>query len=118
MARTVADVCLGLVLFLAFVTAVGSLERHASATHRLGGLLSVSASAGDLFKFTIDDSPFIAAAMVATAIPVPQGAGYSAARQQPDKKIALPLLGLVFAGIVAFNLAFYRHLRREYASPR
>jgi hypothetical protein len=28
------------------------------------------------------------------------------------------LLGAIFSMIVAFNLAFFRHLRREYASPR
>ena len=28
------------------------------------------------------------------------------------------LLAGIFSGIVAFNLAFFRHLRREYASPR
>jgi hypothetical protein len=30
----------------------------------------------------------------------------------------LMILGLVFSAMVAFNLAFLRHLRRVYASPR
>jgi hypothetical protein len=28
------------------------------------------------------------------------------------------LLAGIFSALVAFNLAFFRHLRREYASPR
>ena len=83
----------------------------------LGGLLSISSSAGDLLKFSIDDSPLIAAAVVATAVPVPQAATFSAPRTIP-KGAGMLLLAGIFSGIVAFNLAFFRHLRREYASPR
>ena len=69
-----------------------------------------------MLKFSLDDSPLMAAAVVATAVPVPQGAAFSAPRQTP--KNAAGLLGGIFSTIVAFNLAFFRHLRREYASPR
>jgi heme/copper-type cytochrome/quinol oxidase subunit 4 len=58
-----------------------------------------------------------AAAVVATAVPVPQSAALSAPRQT-SKGGAILLLGAIFSMIVAFNLAFFRHLRREYASPR
>jgi hypothetical protein len=115
--RTTADVCVGLILFITFALAVTAYERTSAATHRLGGLLAVSSSAGDLLKFSLDDSPLIAAAVVATAIPVPQTAAFSAPRQAP-RGAAWLLLALVFSGMVAFNLAFLRHLRREYASPR
>lgn len=115
--RTTADVCIGLLLFATFVVAVGACERSSAATHRLGGLLAVSSSAGDLLKFSLDDSPLIAAAVVATAVPVPQTAALSAPRHMPNTA-ALLLLGSIFSGIVAFNLAFFRHLRRAYASPR
>ena len=115
--RTGADVCIGLILFVTFVLAVGAFERNSAATLRLGGLLAVSSSAGDLLKFSLDDSPLIAAAVVATAVPVPQTAAFSTPRQIPNGP-AMLLLGGVFSGIVAFNLAFFRHLRREYASPR
>ena len=115
--RTTADACVGLILFLTFALAVGAYERNSAATHRLGGLLSISSSAGDLLKFSIDDSPLIAAAVVATAVPVPQAATFSAPRAIP-KGAGMLLLAGIFSGIVAFNLAFFRHLRREYASPR
>lgn len=115
--RTTADVCVGLILFLTFALALSAYERNSAATHRLGGLLAVSSSAGDLLKFSLDDSPLIAAAMVATAVPVPQTAVFSAQRHT-TKSMAWLLFGCVFSGIVAFNLAFFRHLRREYASPR
>jgi hypothetical protein len=36
----------------------------------------------------------------------------------PDRQQALVLLSLAFAAITALNLAFWRHLRRVYASPR
>jgi hypothetical protein len=115
--RTTADVCVGLILFLTFALAVSAYQRHSDATHRLGGLLAVSSSAGELLKFTLDDSPLIAAAVVATAVPVPRAASLTSPRHV-TKKLAWVLFGCVFSGIVAFNLAFFRHLRREYASPR
>jgi hypothetical protein len=115
--RTTADVCIGLILFVTFVLAVSAYERNSAATHRLGGILAVSSSAGDLLKFSLDDSPLIAAAMVATAVPVPQAAAFTAPHHAP-KGVVLLLLAAIFSGIVAFNLAFFRHLRRVYASPR
>ena len=115
--RIAADALIGLVLFVAFAFAVGAYESHSTATHRLGGILSVSSSAGDLLKFSIDDSPLIAAAVVATAVPVPHTGGVSLPRQ-PTRQTAFLLLAGVFSALVAFNLAFFRHLRREYASPR
>jgi hypothetical protein len=36
----------------------------------------------------------------------------------PDDRKTHIILALVFASLVAFNLAFLRHLRRVYASPR
>jgi hypothetical protein len=115
--RTAADVALGLVLFAVFALALGAFERTQVATHRLGSILSVSSSAGDLIKFSIDDSPLIAAAVVATAVPVPHTAAVSLPGQ-PTRQAAFLLLAGVFSALVAFNLAFFRHLRREYASPR
>lgn len=115
--RTVADALFGLVLFLAFAFAVGAYESHSPATHRLGGILSMSSSAGDLLKFSLDDSPLIAAAIVATAVPVPHSATVSGLRST-TRDTAYVLLAAIFSALVAFNLAFFRHLRREYASPR
>lgn len=115
--RTTADACIGLILFVTFALAISAHERTSAATHRLGGLLSVSSSAGELLKFSLDDNPLIAAAVVATAVPVPQAAAFSAPRHT-TKGTAILLLGSAFSMIVAFNLAFFRHLRREYASPR
>ncbi len=114
--RTTADACIGLILFLTFALAVGAYERTSPAAHRLGNLLSISSSAGDLLKFSLDDSPLIAAAVVATAVPVPQTAAFSA--PPLPRGASMLLLAGIFSGIVAFNLAFFRHLRREYASPR
>jgi hypothetical protein len=115
--RTTADVCIGLILFVTFVLAIGAYERNAAATHRLGGLFSVSSSAGDLLKFSLDDSPLIAAAVVASAVPMPQAGSFTVVHR-PSQAATMLLLATIFSGIVAFNLAFLRHLRREYASPR
>jgi hypothetical protein len=115
--RTAADACIGLILFVTFALAISAHERTSAATHRLGGLLSISSSAGELLKFSLDDNPLIAAAVVATAVPVPRAAAFSAPHHT-TKGTAILLLGSAFSMIVAFNLAFFRHLRREYASPR
>jgi hypothetical protein len=40
------------------------------------------------------------------------------AKIQSSPEQALLLLSLAFAAIAAFNLGFWRHLRRAYASPR
>lgn len=116
--RTAADAFIGLVLFLTFALAVGAYERNSAATHRLGGLLAVSSSAGDFLKFSLDDNPLIAAAVVATAVPVPQAAAFTAPQRSLTRGVAMLMLGAIVSAMVAFNLAFFRHLRREYASSR
>lgn len=115
--RTALDALIGLVLFFVFAVSIGAYERSSAATHRLGDILSVSSSAGDLLKFSLDDSPLIAAAVVATAVPVPHSGAVSALHRTPRQTAYLLLAG-IFSALVAFNLAFFRHLRREYASPR
>lgn len=115
--RTLADTLIGLALFLTFAFAFSTYERSSLATHRLSDILAVSSSAGDLLKFSLDDSPLLAAAVVATAVPV-QHTGVPAVLPHTTRKTAFALLAGIFSLLVAFNLAFFRHLRREYASPR
>ncbi len=115
--RTSADAMIGLVLFLTFALAISAYERTSVATHRLGDILSVSSNAGDLLKFSLDGSPLIAAAVVATAVPVPHS-GSEDRLPRISGATAFLLLAGIFSALVAFNLAFFRHLRREYASPR
>ena len=43
---------------------------------------------------------------------------HSFTKADASREQALMLLSLAFAAIVACNLAFWRHLRRVYASPR
>jgi hypothetical protein len=115
--RAAADALIGLALFVAFAYAIGAHERTSLARHHLGDILTVSSSAGDLLKFSLDDSPLIAAAVVATAVPVPHS-GAHPALPHTTRETALMLLAAIFSALVALNLAFFRHLRREYASPR
>jgi hypothetical protein len=115
--RTAGDALIGLVLFLTFALAVSAYERSSVVTHRLTDILAVSSSAGDLLKFQLDDSPLIAAAVVATAVPVPHS-GAVGHLPRTSSSAAYMLLASIFSGLVALNLAFFRHLRREYASPR
>lgn len=44
--------------------------------------------------------------------------GTAAVYRSTDERQAITILGLAFATLVALNLAFFRHLRRVYASPR
>ena len=115
--RATADVLIGLALFVAFAYAIGAHERTSLAKHHLVDILTVSSSAGDFLKFSLDDSPLIAAAVVATAVPVPSS-GAPMALPHTTRQTALMLLAAIFSALVALNLAFFRHLRREYASPR
>lgn len=115
--RTARDALIGLVLFLTFALAISAYDRTSVATHRLTDILAVSSNAGDLLKFSLQDSPLIAAAVVATAVPAPRS-GASVALPRTSRHTAFLLLAGIFSALVAFNLAFFRHLRREYASPR
>jgi hypothetical protein len=120
--RTAADALIGLVLFAMFATAVGAYQRAAVA-NRLDDLLAVSSSAGDLFRFSPDAGPLLAAAVVATAVPVQHHSVEHHIRNlhslhRSSHHAAYALLAGIFSALVAFNLAFLRHLRREYASPR
>jgi len=112
--RTAADVIAGLVLFIAFAVALGAPDRSGEAAHILTAGLTTSA--GELLSFSLDDNPLLAAA-VATAVPLPKSSDLVSSAI-PDRDNAMLLLACVFSLIVAFNLAFVRHLRRVYASPR
>jgi hypothetical protein len=48
----------------------------------------------------------------------PSPAGQSIHKAQTSPEQALVLLSVAFAALAAFNLGFWRHLRRVYASPR
>jgi hypothetical protein len=115
--RTTTDAAIGLALFLAFAVAIGNSQRVSDAANRLGDILSISSSAGSFLKFSLNDSPLITAAVVATAVPA-QHTGAVTEIRQLDPNTAFLLLGGIFSVLMALNLAFIRHLRREYASPR
>jgi len=52
------------------------------------------------------------------AASAPRQVVHSTAKAEVGSEQALVLLSLAFAAIAASNLAFWRHLRRVYASPR
>jgi hypothetical protein len=105
-----------LALFLAFAVAIGNYQRVSDAANRLGDILSVNSSTGSFLEFSLNDSPLIAA-VVATVVPA-QHTGAVTEIRQSDPNTAFLLLGGIFSALMALNLAFIRHLRREYASPR
>ncbi|MHA1179676.1 MAG: hypothetical protein ACTSSR_03005 [Alphaproteobacteria bacterium] len=114
--RTITDAVIGLALFLAFAVAIGNYQRVSDAANRLGDILSVNSSTGSFLEFSLNDSPLIAA-VVATVVPA-QHTGAVTEIRQSDPNTAFLLLGGIFSALMALNLAFIRHLRREYASPR
>ncbi|MBI1651204.1 hypothetical protein [Hyphomicrobium sulfonivorans] len=113
--RTVADIGFGLVLFATLAFAVATYNHDRQHQYSLSGLLAAAPSTGDLMKFSLDDNSLIAAAVVATAIPVPQQAMSSGPRPIPQG-LAIGLLAGIVSLIVALNLAFFRHLRRAYVN--
>lgn len=113
--RTAADIGLGLVLFAILTLAVSAYNHDRQHQYSLTGLLAAAPSTGDLIKFSLDDSSLIAAAVVATAIPVPQQAK-SGPRPLPQW-MAVGMMAGIVSLIVALNLAFFRYLRRTYVNP-
>src|SRR5262245_12246295 len=77
--RTAAAAFICLILFVTFALALTGHER----THRLSDVLSVSSNAQQLLKFSLDDSPLMAAAVVVTAVPVGPHTAFSTPRHPP-----------------------------------
>ena len=115
--RTVADAIISLLLFVTIAVAIGNYQRVWDATNRLGDILSIGTSSGDFIRFSLSNSRLMAAASVATGVPV-QHSGAVARLQKTDPNTAFLLLGAIFSVLMVLNLAFIRHLCREYASPR
>ncbi|KAB2910874.1 MAG: hypothetical protein F9K29_23895 [Hyphomicrobiaceae bacterium] len=61
------------------------------------------------------DSPATRATLYAVAT---DRALHAARASRARHNQAVALLSVTIAGLIAFNLAFWRHLRRAYASPR
>lgn len=112
--RIARDGAFALAAFLAVAAAVGwsaTPARPMGATD----VLAASANSADLVR--ADHFATSTAAAVRTALPMPQlDAG--GVMQQIGPSQGVIILGLAFTAIIAFNLAFLRHLRRVYASPR
>lgn len=115
--RTLRDALFGLALFVIFAFAISAYNRTSITAYPLTDILALSSSAGDLIKFSLKDSPLIATAVIATAAPAPRVRATRSLPPTPPQP-AFVLLAGIFSALVAFNLAFFRHLRREYASPR
>jgi hypothetical protein len=103
--RGLADFVLALALFWGVVLAVGGSDNRAHAI-----------SLPIIAKETILDAgaPGLAGLQAAES----RHAVHSFSKSEASREQALMLLSLAFAAIVACNLAFWRHLRRVYASPR
>ncbi|MGQ0671921.1 MAG: hypothetical protein ACT4N2_03445 [Hyphomicrobium sp.] len=111
--RVAADAGLGLVLFVAF--AIGLLGAPSFSDMLTGG----QARAADLARVAAFTGPTLPSAIepaaVRPAILISTRGGLQA---QSSSTSAIALLAGVFAVLFAFNLAFFRHLRRVYVTPR
>lgn len=115
--RIAFDAAIGLALFTGFVFAAGIDSQHFSAP-QFADLLSTSAYASQFAPGGDHQSSLTSAAsMVQAALPVPPS-GTDTVFQRTGPQTALVLLAGVFMAATAFNLWFFRHLRRVYASPR
>ena len=103
--RWLADFVVALALFWVAVFAVSGSDIRAHA-------ISLPAIAEAL----LPDAAAPGRTGVATA--ATRQVVHSTAKVEVGRGQALVLLSLAFAAIVACNLAFWRHLRRVYASPR
>lgn len=99
--RLVADAMTGLALFTVLTVALGGI----------GDALSVGTALAA-------DSPSLDAEGVGGVAVAGFLQAASVAPAPAAKLAVLAVLGAAFASIFAFNLAFARHLRRVYASPR
>lgn len=105
MQRGLADFVLALVLFWAIALGASSSDIRAHALPLTG-----------IMQMTHTDRTTLSRA----GLPAPDADGIAHARLGPPAagRLDLALLSLAFAALCAGNLAFWRHLRRVYASPR
>lgn len=113
--RLARDTGAAFVLFLALLAVAPSSSTGAAP--RFGDFLSLSAQAGELTKDVVSDLPGTAASLALVATPPQKAAGTNVFRRTSHQNAVL-LLAAVFSLLAAFNLAFFRHVRRVNASPR
>ena len=107
MGRTLRDMTLGLALFVA-ITVIGA----ANAGTSIGAMLCNAAEAR-----VMPTDPYLAQGLPFASPGTPNPTRTLVAAGVPELP-TMVTLALVFAGIVAFDLWFYRHLRRAYAGSR
>lgn len=112
--RALRDGAIALAAFVAVAAAIGWSATPASP---MGATDVLAASGNSAELVRADQFAASTAAAVRAALPMPQlEAG--GVMQQIGPNQGVIILGLAFTAIIAFNLAFLRHLRRVYASPR
>ncbi len=114
--RFAADIIVGLALFV-FIVSVATPNRSAAAP-QTADIIALSATAGEATTEFVRDPAATAASVAAVAVPTLQSAGMGMFSQS-NHRLALILLAAVCSAMVAFNLAFFRHLREvSAATPR
>lgn len=114
--RIARDAAVTFVLLLAVMTLTGR-PGCINCAGRFGDFLSLSAEAGERTKDVVSDLPGTAASLALVATPRQHGMPPPVFRHT-NAHVATLLLAAVLSLLLAFNLAFVRHLRRVNASPR
>jgi hypothetical protein len=118
--RLALDTVLIFTALLLLIVVTPHVAGH-SPQSRFADLFTSAAHAGDLAKPVAEgDNRLIAPRAMTTADNRPSAEPGTAAFGTRDAARQSTMIGLaaVFSLLVAFNLAFFRHLRRVYASPR
>src|SRR5512134_1547055 len=108
-ARTVSDAGAGLAVFMLVAVVAGVGVGSADVSARASAPYAVSANSAE----TPADGGVSAPLRPAPAPPPISEASHA----EPGRETAFYLLAAVFSALVAFNLAFFRHLRRIRAVP-
>jgi hypothetical protein len=111
--RMVRDFLTGLVVFglIVGITSFASLTDDPNQMSFSGAAQAQHYNAGQ-YAMPSDVQSFVASNFKPSFTPSTRVA------RTTEQTQGLLILGLVFSAMVAFNLAFLRHLRRVYASPR
>lgn len=113
-AQTIRDFLFGLVLFAGLSLAV-VFDQGSNLGERFASGLTPSALAGDLTVSSLSAQTHAdAAAAVKTALPMTLSTG-DAVLTRTSPQLAMVLLAAVFSALVAFNFAFFRHLKRRFS---
>jgi len=114
--RFVADAAFGLALFVFAISVAG--ESGPAGAARLESIPAVSTTTGQIAAHIASKPGLVSTGIVAGAVDETSSMALVATLKPIDRRMPMFVLALVFSGLLAMNMALFRHMRRTAPQPR